>query len=126
MNIASVTLKKIGQPDKWVGLSLSLGDDLPDRHCSNIQNDFHCNIRGLSQAAAEYGSTQWGIGILSGARYAFGTLGIPHKSLVVHRLEGCLDEEDIVGISYASALCLFYILGSDSYQLKLNGWEICE
>jgi hypothetical protein len=106
--------------------SLSLGEDVPTGRCSFVENDFSCNV-GLVEASgapATDESEEWGVLVLSGARYVFSHLNIPHKTLIVHQLEGCLDEEDTLPIAHASAMCLLTLLGVDATQVKTEGWHL--
>jgi hypothetical protein len=67
-------------------------------------------------------SKGWGVLVLSGARYVFSHLKIAHKTLIVHQLEACLDEENTLAIANASAMCLLTLLGEDASQVETEGW----
>jgi len=125
MESTVITLRNKERPDRWIRLRLSLGEDLPIGKCSFIKSDFSCNVNlvGASQAPASNDSTSWGVVVLSGARFAFGLLKIPHKALIVHQLEGSLDEEDTSPIAYASSMCILTLLGKDASQVKAEGWQ---
>jgi hypothetical protein len=122
MGTASVTLRNTVNHERWVRLALSLGADLPAGRASFIRNEFPCDVKGLSQVARD-DSRNWGFVILSGARYVFSALKVPHKEILVHSLEGCLDEEDTSGISHASAICLFTLLQADASKIETGHWQ---
>jgi hypothetical protein len=122
MERASVMLRSTVNPERWVRLALSLGADLPAGKASFIKKEFPCDIKGLSQVASD-DSKNWGFVIMSGARYVFSALQVPHKEIVVHSLEGCLDEEDTSGIAHASAICLFMLLKADASKIETGHWQ---
>jgi hypothetical protein len=122
MQTASVTLRNTANPEQWVRLSLSVGPDLPAGRASSLKSEFHCDVRGLSQVASN-DSKNWGFVILSGARYVFSSLKVPHKEITVHSLEGCLDEKDPSGISHAAAICLLALLKADASEIETGDWQ---
>lgn len=115
-------LRSTMNPERWVRLGLSLGADLPAGKASFIKNEFPCDIKGLSQVASD-DSKNWRFVILSGARYVFSALRVPHKEIVVHSLEGCLDEVDTSGISHAAAICLLTLLKADDSKIEMGHWQ---
>jgi hypothetical protein len=122
METASITLRNTVNHERWVRLALSLGADLPAGRASFISKEFPCDVKGLSQVASD-DSKNWGFVILSGARYVFSALKVPHKEIVVHSLEGFLDEEDTSGISHASAICLLTLLKADASKVEMGHWQ---
>jgi hypothetical protein len=125
MKSAAITLRDTEGSGRWVRLSLSLGEDVPAGRCSFIENDFSCNVRliGTTDAPVADDSKGWVVLVLSGARYVFSYLKIPHKTLIVHQLKGCLDVENTLPIADASAMCLLTLLGMDASQVHTEGWR---
>lgn len=113
----------LGRHDKWVKLSLSLGEDLPAGQCSYIKGNFLCNVKNKSGVAPTDESIGWGIAVLSGARYAFRIMNSVHKELIIHSVEGVMGEEDVEGLSSASAIVIVSLLGGDIASVATGEWR---
>ncbi len=120
MKQSSIALAK---GDKWVSLSLSLGEDLAVGEIAHIEGDFVSDIKHQSNTCVPYGPKEWGIAVLSGAPYAFRMMNTGHKEIIVHHLKGILDEEDLEAVSIASAIAIVDFLGGDSRSIATGEWR---
>jgi hypothetical protein len=109
--------------NKWLSLSLSLGESLPIGQCSYIKGEFVCNVTHNIASPTKYDSREWGITILSGAPYAFRMMNSVHKEIIVHELKGLIDESDIEGISIASAIAIVELLGGSAQEVATGEWR---
>lgn len=120
MKQTSITLAK---GEKWVSVSLSLGEDLGSRKCAYIKDAFISDVKHHHNACAPWGPKECGIAVLSGARYAFRITNTCHKEIIIHSLKGVLDEEDAEGVSIASALAIVRLLDGDRLSVATGEWR---
>lgn len=120
MKQSTVTVRKGA---KWASLCLSLGAELDAGKCAFIAGSFIVDVKSRSSACETHESKTWEIAILSGAPFAFRLMNKPHAELVVHYLKGCLDDEDIQGVSIASSIAIVDLVGGDVRRVPTGEWQ---
>lgn len=121
MKQSSITVAK---GEKWATLSLSLGEDLGVGKCAYIKGAFVVEVKHTSDVCEAYDSEEWEIAILSGAPYAFRLMSSSHKEIIVQHLKGFLDQDDLEGVSIASAIAIVDILGGDIQEIVTGEWRL--
>jgi hypothetical protein len=107
-----------------VSLTLSLGSRDPAARLLTLSEGSSCELTGTDELSRGYTLRNWQGGIISGASYAFRTLGVPFQPLYLRELRGQLGCEDISALSFAAALAVARLLDQPDPPLDLNGWKV--
>jgi hypothetical protein len=115
---------KLTGEDRWVSLSLSLGELGSATRFVVSSEGLLYDLAGADDTARMYGLSNWQGGIISGARYAFRALRAPLQQVCIHELRGRLNSGDIWAVSSGAAIAVARLLArSPEFPLELNGWK---
>ncbi len=114
--------------ESWVRLSIRLAEDFSGGSVVRIAEEARIALEAGDVAASTYSNKNWLSGVASGAFYAYRTLKIQRRVVVVSELSGRLGASDIQVLANATARLIAEISHRELILEKLDGWKVyaCE
>jgi hypothetical protein len=114
---------EVRRGDSWVTLSIGLADEFTGGHVAQLAPGVRVAIEPADELASTCTPTNWLSGIASGAFYAYRTLKVQRRVLLITNLTGRLRGSEISALALASARAVAVCLHRGLTMTDLEGWQ---
>ena len=108
----------------WVKLSIRLAEDFTGGTVVRLAPGARVALEAGDDLSSTYTTRNWFSGIASGAFYAYRTLKVPRRVVLVTNLAGRLGSGDIQVLAHATARMVADILHGALPRQELAGWQV--
>jgi hypothetical protein len=108
----------------WIRLSLRIEKEHLTGDLVHLADEADVSIEPADELCSSYRAENWMSGVVSGALYAFRTLGIPRKRLSLESLSGRLRSLDMDALANGSATAISRLVEMELPEFPMEGWIV--
>ncbi len=108
----------------WVRLSIRFAEDYTGGSVARLALGVRTALEAGDEASSSYTNKNWLSGVASGAFYAYRTLKVQRRVVVVTELTGRLCAPDIQVLAFAAARMIAAHLQRELALEELPGWDV--
>jgi hypothetical protein len=108
----------------WVRLSICLAEDYTGGSVARLAPEARTSLEPGDETSSSYTNRNWLSGVASGAFYAYRTLKVQRRVVVVTELTGRLCAPDIQVLAFAAARMIADHLQRELALEELAGWHV--
>ncbi len=121
---AKLAVVQLTKDELRVRLAFWLGQDFVGGELVHVAPGATVAVEGADQLSATHGRTNWLSGVASGALYAFRTLCVPRRHMVLTELSGRLRSCDMDAVANSAAIGIARLVEMELPTLLTEGWTI--
>lgn len=110
--------------EEWVCASVALGRPYNGGKLVETTLDFESELTGADDDSFRYPLSNWLSGLTSGALYAFRTLQVPRRHLLISRMAGSLGADGVQALAEGAASAVARLLDRELPATDADGWRI--
>src|SRR5258707_1127605 len=119
-----LSIVQLNTGEYWVRFALWLTHEFTGGDLVRFAHDATVSVEGMDKLSSSYNRTNWVSGVTGGALYAFRTLRIPRRCMVLTELSGRLRASDMDAVANGAAIAIAKLADKELPQLPTEGWAI--
>jgi hypothetical protein len=117
-------LAQLTKGEHWVRLKMALTEEFTGGELVRFAEHAQYSVEGADDLSATYNRVNWTSGVASGVLYAFRTLKIPRRHILLREFAGRLRASDMEAVVRCAAIGVAKLANRDLPLPGADGWEV--